>query len=159
QPVLNNRIDLATKPDGSPLFDPASANIFALYPHPNVTAAPGSTNNYEFPSVQSFTSYHFDSRYDFSISSKDKLYGTFSKYHGTNDSSGGVFPDFISNIDDRAYLVTANEAHIFSPHLTNEFIFAYGTGALVTVDPGEQSFLNSSSNPLNNIFGNTGVAG
>lgn len=159
QPVLGNRVDLATKPDATPLLDPLSAQIFALYPHANVTAAPGSTNNYEFPSVQGFTTYHFDSRYDYSISSKDNVYVTFSKYHGTNNNSGGVFPQFVSNIDDRAYLITANEAHIFTPHLTNEFIFAYGVGALVTVDPAEQSFLNSDANPLNSIFTNTGVSG
>jgi hypothetical protein len=159
QSVLNNRIDLATKPDGSPLLDPLSAKLFALYPHANVTAAPGSTNNYEFASLQGFASYHFDSRYDFAISSKDNIYVTFSKYHGTNDNSGGVFPQFISNIDDKAYLVTVNEAHIFSPHLTNEFIFATGNGALVTTDPGELSFLNSDANPLNSIFTNTGQEG
>jgi Carboxypeptidase regulatory-like domain len=158
QPVLNNRVDLATKPDGSPLLDPLAAGIFGLYPHANVTAAPGSTNNYEFTSVQGFTSYHFDSRFDFAISSKDNVYVTFSKYHGTNDNSGGVFPQFISNIDDKAYLITVNEAHMFSPRLTNEFIFATGTGALITVDPNELSFLNSDANSLNGIFGNSGVS-
>jgi hypothetical protein len=157
QPILNNRVDVATKPDGTPLIDPLSAQIFALYPHPNVTAAPGSTNNYEFSSVVGFTTYHFDSRFDYVISSKDNIYVTFSKYHGTNNNSGGVFPEFIANIDDKANLITVDEAHVFSPHLTNEFIFATGSGALVTVDPNELSFLNSDANPLNKIFANTGV--
>ena len=46
---------------------------------------------------------------------------------------------------------------MFSPHLTNEFIFAIGSGALRTLSPSEISYTNSSANPFNSIFQNTGT--
>jgi hypothetical protein len=112
--------------------------------------------NYVYTTQNGFTSYHFDSRFDYRLFSNNNLFVTFSKYHGTNDNHGGVFPQIISNVDDRSYLITVNDAHIFTPRLTNEFIFAIGNGALVTVDPNQVSYLNGASNPFNSLFQNTG---
>src|SRR4029077_5787343 len=44
-------------------------------------------------------------------------------------------------------------------NLTNEFIFAIGSGVLVTADPGNISILNGSSDPFNTVFQNTGIGG
>jgi len=156
QPIANNRLDLGTKPDGTPLVDTASGPLLALWPHANTTPSATNPGNYVYSVQNGFTTYHFDSRFDYKLASNNSIFVTWSKYHGTNDNHGGVFPNIINNVDDRAYLITVNDAHIFTPHLTNEFIFAIGNGALVTVDPGQLAYLNSDKNPFNQLFQNTG---
>lgn len=156
QPIPGNRLDLATKPGGGPLIDPNALNLISLWPHANSAPSAVNPNNYVYSAQYGFNSYHFDSRYDYKLTQNNNLFVTVSKYHGTNDNHGGVFPSFIGNIDDRSYLITVNDAQVFKPNLTNEFIFAIGNGALVTVDPGELSYLNGSANPFNQLFQNTG---
>ncbi len=159
QPIPFNDLTKITQPDGSPAIDPASANITAIFPHANVAKSlANGGQNYQFQSTQAATSYHWDSRFDYRITSKDNVFVTWSQYHGAANNSGGVFPEFIGDIADKSYLVTVDEAHVFSPHLTNEFIFATGSAALTTATPGEIAFLNSSANPFNKIFVNTGTA-
>ena len=156
QPIPGNRIDLATKPDGSPLIDPGSAALLALWPHANNTPTPQNPANYLYTSSVGLSTYHFDSRFDFRISEKNNLFVSFSKYNGQTNNAGGVFPDFIGNLNDKAYLVTVNDAHTFNSTLTNEFVFAIGSGTLLTLSPSELSYLNSDKNPFNSLFANTG---
>ncbi len=156
QPIPGNRLDLATQPGGAPLIDPASAAIIALYPHANTTPSAANPDNYLYSSVQGYTTYHFDSRFDYRITNKNSVFVTYSQYHGTQDNTGGVFPNYVGNVDDGSHLITVNDAHSFSPTLTNEFIFAIGTGALITNSPSQLAYLNSSANPFNSLFQNTG---
>ncbi len=157
-PIPNNRLDLATRPDGTPLFDPNSATLMNLYPVPNVSNTPSYLPNYATTQNLGFSVYHWDSRFDARITSKDNIFVTWSKSHGTNDNSGGIPPSqlYLSNVDDKSYLVTVNYAHVFSSNLTNEFIFGIGNGALQTLAPNQISYLNSDSNPFNKLFANTG---
>ena len=155
-PIPGNRLDLATKPGGGPLIDPASAQLLNLWPHANTNPSESNPNNYVFSVQNGFTTYHLDTRFDYKLAKNNSLFVTWSKYHGSNDNHGGVFPQLITNNDDRASLITVNDAHIFSPRVTNEFIFAIGNGALVTEDPRTLSFLNSDANPFNSLFQNTG---
>jgi Carboxypeptidase regulatory-like domain len=156
--IPNNRLDLATRPDGSPLLSPASAPLLNIYPLPNVQGAPSYQPNYATTYSPGFSVYHFDTRFDAHITAKDNVFVTWSKSHGTQSNNGGIPPTdlTVSDVDDRAYLVTVNYAHVFLPNLTNEFIFGIGNGALVTLTPGEINTLNGSSNPFNQIFQNTG---
>jgi hypothetical protein len=158
QPIPFNNLNNITRPDGSPAIDPASANIAALFPHANVAKSlANGGQNYQYQSTQAVTTYTWDSRFDYRITSKDNAFVTWSRYHGTSNNSGGVFPEYIGNIDDKSYLITVDEAHVFSPHLTNEFIFSTASGALATLTPQNVAFLNSSANPFNKIFANTGT--
>jgi hypothetical protein len=157
QPIPGNRVDLATKPDGTPLIDPSSAKILSLYPTPTALDTPSYLENYSTTQNAAFSDYHFDSRFDVHISERDSAFVTWSKQHGTNDNSGGILKDYVWDNDDSSWMVTVNEVHIFSPNLTNEFIFGKGTGALTIVSPKEISFLHSSANPLNGVFKNTGT--
>jgi len=150
QPIPGNRLDLAG------LVDPQSAALVALWPHANSTPSATNPNNYVYTSQLGFNSYHLDMRFDYKLLQNNNIFVTFSKYHGTNNNHGGVFPEFISDVDDKSYLVTVNDAHVFNPRLTNEFIFAIGDGALQTVTPAQFSYLNSDANPFNKIFQNTG---
>ncbi|MFY9644307.1 MAG: hypothetical protein WAK29_03965, partial [Terriglobales bacterium] len=104
-----------------------------------------------------FNNYHLDTRFDANVTKKDSIFVTWSRQHGTNNNSGGIFPQFINNNDDKSYLVTANEVHIFSPTLTNEFIFGIGSASLTIVSPSTVAYSNSPANPLNSVFTNTGL--
>jgi hypothetical protein len=146
------------------LFDPstASAQISALanlFPHANLTpTVANSFANYQYGSRQAVTPYHWDSRFDYRISSKDSVFVAWSQYGGIPNNSGGLVPNLsISDVSDKSHVVTVDEAHVFGSHLTNEFIFAIGSGALLTLSPSEISYANGSSNPFNAIFQNTGT--
>ena len=160
RPVIpGNRLDLAKRPDGSPLLDPGAAAIQkALWPAPNVANTPSNQVNYVGYQAPGISNYHIDTRFDAKITENDSIFVTWSKSHGTSTLTGGIAPTQLYNFptQDQAYLVTTNYVHVFTPHLTNEFIFGLGDGALVTLSAGQQAFLNGSSNPLNTLFQNTG---
>ena len=148
------------------LYNPATASaqtigIVNLFPHANV--APTLANagaNYQFLTTQSVDPYHWDSRFDVRISSKDSVFVAWSQYNGVPNNTGGVVPNLNANnadVSDKSHIVTVDEAHVFSSNLTNEFIFATGSGALLTLGPSELSYINGSSNPFNSIFKNTGT--
>jgi hypothetical protein len=158
-PIPGNRLDLATRPDGSPLLDPAALKIQqALWPAPNVPNAPSNEVNYVAYQGRGISNYHIDTRFDAKITANDSIFVTWSKSNGTNTITGGIPPYQLYNFpnQDQAYLITANYVHIFTPTLTNEFIFGMGDGALVTLTSSQQSYINSDSNPLNTLFQNTG---
>lgn len=152
-PIPGNRIDVA----GLVSDSAASKAIVNLYPLPTATNVPSYMTNYSANQLEAFADYHFDSRFDVHLTSRDSAFVTWSKQHGTNNNAGGILPEFVYDNDDSSYLVTVNEVHIFSPNLTNEFIFGKGYGALTIVSPAEIAFLHGSSNPIRDIFPNTGT--
>jgi hypothetical protein len=157
-PIPNNRLDLATKPDGSPVVDPGSGTLLSIYPMPNISNTPSYMPNYFTTEHLGFTDYHFDSRFDASITSKDHVFVTWSKSHGSNDNSGGISPSYLylSNNVNNAILYTVNYAHLFTQNLANEFIFGYGDSWLTTNPQSAFNYLNSDSNVFNQTFQNTG---
>ena len=160
QPIPGNRLDLATRPDGSPLIDPnAAAMINALYPLPNVANTPSNEVNYITYRTPGISNYHLDTRFDAKITSKDSLFVTWSKSNGSSTYAGGIPPTELYNFpnQDQSFLVTTNYVHIFTPRLTNEFLFGIGDGALVTMSASQFAYTNSSANPLNQLFQNTGT--
>lgn len=158
--IANNRLDLATRSDGTPLIDPGAAAIQkALWPLPNVPNTPSNEVNYITYQTPGISNYHIDTRFDARITDKDSIFVTWSKSNGSSTLTGGILPSQLYNFPthDQAYLVTANYVHIFTPHITNEFIFGLGDGALVTMSSSQFSYYNSSANPLNSAFQNTGT--
>lgn len=152
-PVSGNRLDEA----GLVSSSTASKAVLALYPKPNAPQNPSDIYNDSATQQEAFADYHFDSRFDVRISSRDNAFITFSKQHGTNNNSGGILPDFVWDNDDASWLVTVNEMHQFTSNLTNEFVFGKGHGSLTIVSPSEIAFLHSSANPIRDIFKNTGT--
>jgi len=158
-PIAGNRLDLATRPDGSPLIDPASADaLSAFWPLPNVSNTPSNEVNYTAFQTPGIRNYHIDTRFDARITANDNIFVTWSKSSGHSTLTGGIPPSELHNspLQDQAYLVTVNYSHIFNPHLANEFIFGVGDGALVTIQPSLLDWYNGSSNPINQVFQNTG---
>jgi hypothetical protein len=159
RPVIpNNRLDLAARPDGSPVFNSASANLTSIYPEPNIPNTPSYLPNYATTQTLGFSVYHLDTRFDAHVTEKDSVFVTWSRSHGLNNDSGNLPPSqlYIANVDDRANLVTVNYARVFRANLTNEFIFGRGYGATQTLTPSEFAYYNSASNPFNKVFQNTG---
>jgi hypothetical protein len=149
------------------LFNPATATpqisaLANLFPHANVTPTlANSFSDYQYSSRQAVSPYHWDSRFDYRISSKDNVFVAWSQYSATPNNAGGLIPNLMqanANVTDKSHVITIDEAHVFSSNLTNEFIFAIGSGALQTLSPAEISYANGASNPFNSIFENTGDA-
>jgi hypothetical protein len=155
--IPGNRLDLARKPDGTPVIDPASAAYLALWPLPNLPNVPSSEVNYVATTAPSLSNYHIDTRFDATITSKDSAFVTWSKSIGSSQISGGIPPGQLHNFPntDHGFLVTANYVHVFTPHLTNEFIFGFGDSFLLAA--GNLNYFNSDANPLNHLFQNTGT--
>jgi hypothetical protein len=156
--IPNNRLDLATKPDGTPLIDQnAVALINAAIPLPNVDV-PSNETNYVGYQAESISDYHIDTRFDARITPNDSAFVTWSTSKGANSFSGGPQPYqfYTYPTQNNSYLVTVNYAHIFTPRLTNEFIFGIGNSALVFSTSSYLSYFNSSENPFNQYLQNTG---
>jgi hypothetical protein len=158
--IPGNRLDLVTRPDGTPLVDPSSAALLsALWPLPNIANTPSNAVNYFTYQTPGISNDHIDTRFDGRITANDNLFVTWSRSSGSTTLTGGIAPSQLHNfpVHDQSFLITVNYAHIFTPNLTNEFIFGVGDGALLTIQPGQLSYLNGSSNPLNTLFHNTGA--
>lgn len=157
--IPNNRLDLATKPDGSSIIDPASATILnELWPMPNVPNTPSNETNFIGYQALGINNGTLDTRFDVRFTPEDTMFVTWSKTSGTQSINGGLAPSNLYDIpvQNNAYLVTVNYVHIFSQNLTNELVFGNGDGALLTMSSGLMSWYNSDSNPLNKLFQNTG---
>ncbi len=153
-PVAGNRLDLVPG-----LVNPASAAILnAIYPLPNIPNTPSNMVNYFAYQGSGIFDYHIDTRFDARLTANDGVFVTWSKSNGHNEYNGGIPPTqlYVYPIQDQSYLITVNYAHIFNPHLTNEFIFGVGDGAGITASNSQLSYYNGSNNPLNKVFQNTG---
>ena len=159
-PIPNNRLDQVTQPDGSPLVNPASTAILnALWPLPNVPNTPSNETNFIGYQALGINNGTLDTRFDARFESKDTMFVTWSKTTGTQSITGGLTPTNLYDIpvQNNAYLVTVNYVHIFSPNLTNELVFGNGDGALLTMSSGLMGWYNSTANPMNKLFKNTGT--
>ena len=148
------------------LFNPATASaqingLINLFPHANLTPTLANSGaNYQYSARQAVTPYHWDSRFDYRVSAKDSVFVAWSQYSATPNNAGGLLPNLSqanADVPDKSHVVTIDEAHVFTPHLTNEFIFAFGSGTLTTLPASAISYLNGSANPFNSIFANTGT--
>jgi Carboxypeptidase regulatory-like domain/TonB dependent receptor len=157
-PIPNNDLRLAARPDGSPLIDPRAQELLGLYPLPNyVSPFPGDLANYRAFTTNGLRNYRIDTRFDYNISNKNSVYVNISRSHGIDDRKGGVFPELLGNNEDSSYLVTVNYSHIFSPRMTNEFIFAKGKGTMFSVDQNTIDYMNRTDTLRNKFFQNLGT--
>jgi hypothetical protein len=158
--IPNNRLDLATRSDGSPLIDPNAVKLVnAAIPLPNVANVPSNETNFVGYQTQGVTNYHLDTRFDARITGHDSVFVTWSKSNGSSNFSGGPQPSqlYTYPTQDQSYLVTVNYAHIFTPNLTNEFIFGVGDATLLSITSGQLAWYNSAANPFNQLLQNTGT--
>src|ERR1700678_2611166 len=93
------------------LFNTATATpqingLISLFPHANLTpTAANSGANYQYSSRQAVTPYHWDSRFDYRISSKDSVFVAWSQYKGIPNNSGGLILNLsVSDVSDKSHV-------------------------------------------------------
>src|SRR5580704_7214141 len=95
------------------LFNPATEttqiNALAnLFPHANLTPTLANSDaNYQYSSRQAVSPYHWDSRFDYRISSKDNVFVAWSQYSATPNNAGGLIPNLMqanANVTDKSHV-------------------------------------------------------
>ena len=140
-PILNNRLDLATRPDGSPLIDSVGSNVLNLYPLPTNTdpTAPNYfTQNYLATQKRINDQDSFDIRVDHQFRASDLLFVSYafsdvrSQRPGPLGDLGGS--DCCPSISkSRGQHLGIGYTHTFSPTLLNDLhggYFRYSVNAL-----------------------------
>jgi len=127
---------LAQFPGGimpSSAIDPNMQNLMKLYPAAN--ANPAQTNGYNYVAEPIFNQNNIQwmSRVDYSISDNTKLFIRYNLQKETQEFPVGLwwrngnqvpYPTPILG-KNQSNSVTASLTHVFSPTMTNEFVFAY----------------------------------
>jgi hypothetical protein len=114
-------------------IDPNMQALMKLYPAPN--ADPNSTGGYNFVQAQTFNQNNIQwmSRVDYNISDNTKLFVRYNMQRETQLFPVGLwwrnnnqvpYPSPIQG-KNRSDSVTASLTHVFSPTMTNEFVFGY----------------------------------
>jgi hypothetical protein len=155
----NDQLNSAIYPGGqipASAINSSSMSILKLMPAPNVNPVTNSTGlDYETFIGPPVNRYEFRIRGDYNISTNTKLFFSWNHQieHDQNPVSiwwslSGSLPYPTSqdaNQDSNVY--SANLVHVFSPTLTNEFVFAYATflnpivlGNPSIVDPATMGF-------------------
>jgi len=137
-------------------IDPNSAAMLKLMPQPNADPATSpSGSNYEYFDGPPVNRYELRLRGDYNVNDKTKLFFSWNKQleHDQNPIAiwwqiGGSLPYPSSqNANQLSNVYSANLVHVFSPTLTNEFVFAEATflnpivlGNPAAVDPSNIGF-------------------
>ncbi len=139
--IPGNRIDLATKPDGTPLMDPTGFNVLNIYPKPTNTdpTQPNFfTQNYLANQKTLNDQDSFDIRVDEQFRAQDVLFVSYS-FSDVRSSQPGPLGDLggsdccPSNSKSRGQHLGIGYTHTFSPMLLNDLhggYFRYAVNAL-----------------------------
>jgi len=114
-------------------IDPNMRALMKLYPAPN--ADPNATGGYNYVQAETFNQNNTQwmSRVDYSISDNTKLFVRYNLQRETQQFPVGLwwrqtdqvpYPTPVQG-KNRSDSVTASLTHVFSPTMTNEFVFAY----------------------------------
>jgi hypothetical protein len=107
------------------LLNPTSLAISGLIPQPNFGNSGDVSRNYFYQAPQSLTTDQGDVRVDYTISSKNTLYGSFSKSNSSKPAVGS-FPGFLgggSASIENSMQLALTDVHIITPNLINELRF------------------------------------
>jgi hypothetical protein len=105
-----------------------------LYPAPN--ADPNATGGYNYVQAETFNqnSYQWTTRVDYNISDNTKLFVRYNLQKEVQQFPVGLwwrqtdqvpYPSAVEG-KNQSQAITASLTHVFSPTMTNEFVFAYG---------------------------------
>ncbi len=158
-PVPNNDLRTLRRPDGTPALDPRAIEMLGLFPMPNYTdpTDPDNLENFQGSEREQFKSGRLDTRVDFTLGDNDNIYGNFSRSHGIDDNSDGLFPEIVtSNVDDKSWRMSVNYARVFTPTLTNELLAGYGRGTLCLPDQGSVDYMHQTDTLRAKHFTNLG---
>src|ERR1022692_2428589 len=117
----------------SAMIDKNMQSLMKLYPQPN--ANPNATGGYNYVQAENFNQNNIQwmSRVDYSISDNTKLFVRYNLQRETQQFPVGLwwrqtdqvpYPTPVEG-KNRSDSVTASLTHVFSPTMTNEFVFGY----------------------------------
>ncbi|MDR3699508.1 MAG: TonB-dependent receptor [Candidatus Sulfopaludibacter sp.] len=135
-PGQMNAAALAQFPGGiipSNMIDKNMQSLMHLYPSPN--ADPNATGGYNYVQAETFNQNNLQwmSRVDYSISDNTKLFVRYNLQRETQQFPVGLwwrqtdqvpYPTPVEG-KNKSDSVTASLTHVFSPTMTNEFVFGY----------------------------------
>jgi hypothetical protein len=153
QPIPNN--DLRTIG-----INADAAHVLDLMPLPNGYQNPQNPNdlrNYRGFQAQGSHTNRVDMRADFRLTNNDNIYYAYSTSYENTDNAGGVIPELVGNLPGSSWLTTANWAHVFSPHATNEFSFSKNIANLNSADDRLINYLHRLDTPRSQFFKNFGT--
>ncbi len=140
----------------------ALAQINDIYPQSNGFSNPNNPDdlrNHRVISKRTNYNWRIDSRFDYRITDNDNVYVAYSESLGLDDNRGGLFPDLDRNVEDSSYVISASYARVFTPTLTNDFVFGWTRPGLKSVDQGTLDKLAQPDSPRNRYFRNIGAPG
>jgi hypothetical protein len=143
-------------------INPDAKAMLAMFPMPNGYSNPFNSSdlrNYRTFSSSGQDSYRLDMRFDYRLSQNDNVYVNISRSHGMDNNGGGLIPELTRNIEDSSHLLTVNYARVFTPSLTNEFVFATGKGKMYNVNADVRSVMSQPDTLRNKYFKNLGEEG
>ena len=152
-PLVNNIIPAAS-------LNPDAQAMLGIFPEANGYSNPSDPrdlSNYRTASARGQNNYRLDTRFDLRISDNDNIFVNVSKSRGKDKNDGGIFPELSASVEDSSYVVTTNYARVFTPTLTNEFIFGFGKGRLDNVDQAVQDYMHKTDTLRNRFFSNIGT--
>ena len=131
-----NAAALALFPGGiipTNMIDKNMQNLMKLYPQPN--ADPTATGGYNYVQAETFNQNNLQwmSRLDYNISDDTKLFVRYNLQRETQQFPVGLwwrqtdqvpYPSPVEG-KNRSDSITASLTHVFSPTMTNEFVFGY----------------------------------
>ncbi len=157
-PVPSNDLRAISGPSGPAIVSEAR-EMLGIFPESNGYQNPSNPydlRNYRTFARQGQKNFRLDARADFRLSDNDNFYMNLSRSKGKDNNSGGLIPELTSNLEDNSYLVTANYARVFTPNLTNEFIFAVGKGQMFSVDQNTRDYMAKPDTLRNKYLQNLG---
>lgn len=134
--------------------------ILALYPMPNGYVNPSNPNALQNFVVQRKTGsrrHRFDTRFDFRVTNNDNVYITWSLSLTRSRNIGGLIPETVGNDKRFQDVLTVNYARVFTPSLTNEFIFGFTPFAYDPAYLDVLDYYHRLDTPRNKFFKNLGT--
>jgi Carboxypeptidase regulatory-like domain len=139
-PILGNRLDLATKTDGTPLLNQVGMNVLTLYPVPNLSGGAGPTfaDNYLTTQDRMNDQDGGDIRVDHRFREEDQVFASYSINDVRSVRPGplgylGGSDCCPSKSDSRGQHLGLGYTHMFSTTLVNDLhggYFRYAVNAL-----------------------------
>lgn len=153
-PVINN--DLRT----TGMIHPQALELVnGLFPNPSGYQNPSDPNdlrNHRIFGSRGNFNWRYDTRFDYRITDNDNVYVAYSRSSGKDTNTGALFPELLANVGDRSDILTISYARVFTPTLTNDFVFSYGRPGAANVDQGVQDYMREPDTLRNQFFENLG---
>jgi hypothetical protein len=129
----NNNVATSSGQLAVSTFSPIGVNLLKLYPEPNVNPQQNNGSNYLYSETHSDQMYQIRPRLDWSINDNTKLFVSYNHQSEVNhDNStlwwgtGPAVPYPSSQKEpNTSDSISVNLTKVFSPTLTNEFVFTY----------------------------------